>query len=1051
MRASSRWLVYFALGCSGAAALIYETAWTRQLGLLMGHSLAAASTVLAAFMLGLAAGTAIGGRIAARAGPAAALRTYAVLEILIGVLALLLPAELASLRPLLSWSYGDGAGSAFGIVRVISAVVVVTVPALAMGATLPLVVRWAVGPAMSAARDTARLYAANTFGAAAGAIASGFVLLPAFGTQHTTWLAVAMNAAAAVIAWRISRTSPVRESPSRAPISAGRSRTSGAGNPESLPVPVPRAGTVAAFALAISGASSLILQVSWTRLLALVVGPTTYAFSAMVATFIAGIAFGSLAGGWLGRRGPAPGALAVSMLLSGSAALAAAAWVPQSSLIVANAVSGLDSSFARVMWLQSMLIAAAMLPMTLGFGAAFPLAVGLVVRDERPVAADVAAVYIANTLGAIAGALAGGFLLIPRLGLEGAVRTAALLVMGGAVVVVMAAGARKRRTAVILVAVSTAVVIWITPPWDRALLSSGAYKYAPYLPAEHRDTLLRAGTLLYYREGAASTVSVRRLAGAVSLAIDGKIDASNAGDMLTQRLLAHVPLLLHPNPRRVAIIGLGSGVTLGSALTHPIERVDTIEISREVIEASHQFDSENGWALKDARSKLIVGDGRSHMMLGRNVYDVVISEPSNPWIAGVAGLFTREMFGAIRNRLAPDGIVCQWAHAYDMSSADLRSIVATFIDVFPYAMLWPIGEGDVLLVGSQQAIQPRLGLMRRGWQRPGVSANLAGVRVTGPDVLLSLAAADQASLRVFAAGAPIQQDDRLALEFTGPRSIFGRAPDDGAAALRTFVERTAPPDPVRESAAHRRDRGVMLLGAEAFDSAAAELLAAVELDPTDSKAIDALIRAAGPAGKVEDAERRLRTAMVRGAGHGAAAIGVSRILASRGEFEEAAAVIRPFVEATTDAALLEQLASVYADAGDPNRLTSVVAGLRSIAPADEPAAYFAAVLQLMTGKPRDALETIGQVRNRSTIRARDLTLEGTAYAAIGRKDDARRAFASAIAADPRDVTGYENLATFEVDSGNDRAASALFAEALILDPASKVAREGLAAALRRRR
>ena len=1046
MHASRRWLVYFALGCSGMAALIYETAWTRQLGLLMGHNVAAASTVLAAFMLGLAAGTAAGGRMARRAAPAAALRTYAVLEILVGVLALLLPAELASLRPLLSWAYGDGAGSAFGIVRLISAVVVVTVPALAMGATLPLVVRWAVGPATSAARDTARLYAANTFGAAAGAVVSGFVLLPALGTQRTTWIATAMNAAAAAIAWRISRTPPVHASLSAAPAGASRARTSGACNA----VPLPRARAVAAFALAISGASSLILQIAWTRLLALVVGPTTYAFSAMVATFIAGIAFGSLAGGWLGRRGPAPGALAVSMLISGSAALAAAAWVPQSSLIVANAVSGLDSSFARVMWLQSLLIGAAMLPMTVGFGAAFPLAVGLVVHDERPIASDVAAVYIANTLGAIVGALAGGFLLIPRLGLEGSVRTAALLVTGGAVVVVMAAGAGKRR-AVILLAAAVALVMWVAPSWDRALLSSGAYKYAPYLPADHRAALLRAGTLLYYREGAASTVSVRRLAGAVSLAIDGKIDASNAGDMLTQRLLAHVPLLLHPSPRRVAIIGLGSGVTLGSALTHPIERADTIEISREVIEASHHFDSENGRALGDSRSKLIVGDGRSHMMLGRSMYDVVISEPSNPWIAGVAGLFTREMFEAIRQRLAPDGIVCQWAHAYDMSSADLRSIVATFIDVFPYAMLWPIGDSDVLLVGSQQAIQPRLAQMRTGWRRPGVSTDLAGVRVTGPDVLLSLAAADQAGLRVFAAGAPIQRDDRLALEFSGPRSIFGRNTDDGAADLRAFVGRTAPPSPVHESAALRRDRGVMFLGAEAFEPAATELLAAIELDPTDSETTDALIRAAGPAGKVEDVERRLRTAMARSAGDGSAAIGVSRILASRGEFEEAAAVIRPFAEATRDTALLGQLASVYADAGDPNRLSAVLAGLQSIAPAEEPTAYFAAVLQLMTGKPHDALETIGQIRNRGAVRARDLTLEGTAYAALGRRDDARRAFASAIAADPRDVTGYENLATFEAESGNDRAAAAYFAEALILDPASRVAREGLAAALRRQR
>ena len=162
-------------------------------------------------------------------------------------------------------------------------------------------------------------------------------------------------------------------------------------------------------------------------------------------------------------------------------------------------------------------------------------------------------------------------------------------------------------------------------------------------------------------------------------------------------------------------------------------------------------------------------------------------------------------------------------------------------------------------------------------------------------------------------------------------------------------------------------------------------------------------------------------------------------------------MIRPFAEATRNAAPLGQLASVYADAGDPNRLSAVVAGLRSIAPAEEPTRYFAAALQLKTGKPHDALGTIGEIRNRGVVRARDLTLEGTAYAAIGRRDDARRSFASAIAADPRDVTGYENLATFEAESGNDRAAAALFAEALILDPGSMVAREGLAAALRRQR
>ena len=1035
-----RFILGTALALSGAAALIYETAWTRQLGLLMGHTAAATSSVLAAFMLGLAAGAAVGGRVAARVTPAAALRTYAGLEIVIGVLALLLPVELAGLRPLLAWAYGDGVGAAFGVVRFILALTVVTLPAAAMGATLPLVVRWAVGPAAAAARTTARLYAWNAFGATAGAIAAGFILLPALGLRSTTLIAAALNVIAAAMAWRISGAHAA---------AVGGPASSAGGQ-----VLRTRARAVAASALAISGATSLILQVVWTRLLALVVGPTTYAFSAMVATFIVGIALGSLAGGWLGRRGPAPGWLAMSMLTSGVAAVMAAASAPQLALFVANAVAGTASSFASVMWLQSLLVAATMLPMTLALGAAFPLGVGLVVGDDRPIATDVAAVYTANTLGAIVGALAGGFVLIPRLGLQGSVRAAAVLVMLGAITVVLTTMVGGRRTPIVLAAAAATLVMWVTPSWDVALLSSGAYKYAPYLHADHRDVLLRAGSLLYYREGAASTVSVRRVAGSVSLAIDGKIDASNAGDMLTQRLLAHLPLLLHPDPRRVAIIGHGSGVTLGSALTHPIERVDTIEISREVIEASQHFARENRQGLADARSRLIVGDGRSHMMLGRTAYDVVISEPSNPWIAGIAGLFTREMFDAIRSRLAPGGLVCQWAHAYDMSDADLRSIVATFIDVFPHAMLWSVGGSDVLLVGSEQSIESRLPLMRSAWRRPGVSADLATVRVNGPDVLLSFAAADARGLRAFAAGEAIQRDDRLALEFSGPRSIFGRSADTGVDAIRALAAQEPAAGlalEVGSSVTLSRDRGLMLFGAEAFEPAVPELLAAVGHDPSDSETIDALIRAAATVGKIEEAERHLRAAASRGAGSNAAVIGISRILASRGQYEEAAAVIRRFAEPAADAAVLEQVASVYADAGDPVRLSVAVAELRSVAPAEEPAIYFSAALELMTGRPYEALRIVGTLRDRGARRARDLTVEAAAYAALGRKDQARQAFAAAIAVDPRDITGYENLATFETESGNDRAAAALFAEALILDRTSRVAREGLAAVLRRMR
>src|SRR6185503_16163808 len=181
----------------------------------------------------------------------------------------------------------------------------------------------------------------------------------------------------------------------------------------------------------------------------------------------------------------------------------------------------------------------------------------------------------------------------------------------------------------------------------------------------------------------------------------GKVDASNGGDMLTQRLLGLLPILLHGHARDICIIGLGSGVTVGSALAPgTVRRADVVEISPEVVEASRFFDRESGSALTRPGVRLIVGDGRSHLLLTPQRYDVIVSEPSNPWMSGVAALFTREFFEAARSRLNPDGLICQWAHTYDISPQDLQSIVATFASVFPQGTMWLVGEGDLLLVGA---------------------------------------------------------------------------------------------------------------------------------------------------------------------------------------------------------------------------------------------------------------------------------------------------------------------------------------------------------------
>jgi spermidine synthase len=1049
-------MLYLAFAASGAAALIYETTWTRLLTLFMGHTVAAASTVLAAFMGGLAIGAAIAGRVATGLRREEALRAYAAIEIIIAIFAIALPWELGVLQPVVAAAYDNGNGGAvFGVVRLVCALAVVTLPAIAMGATLPLAIRWHAGSAALAGRDTGMLYAANTLGAAIGAVLSGFVLLPALGMRVTTFVGVALNVMSAGIGWWLaSRATP----PVRSAVAAGREQPDShkpkrakASLRRGVSAVPPSAPRIAALALALSGCVSLILQIAWTRILALVVGPTTFAFSAMVATFIAGIAIGAAAGGAMSKRARSPWWLAASLLLSGVAAVIAAWWAPQVPLIVAEAVAAPDASFGNVVRLQSLLIAALMMPMTIAFGAAFPLAVGLSARVDESVPRDVAMIYTANTIGAIAGALAGGFVLVPVLGLQNTVRLAAGLAVAGFAFVSVAHAGRRRESVLAIAAAIVAVVgLALIPRWDPELLSSGAYKYAPYLQGPHRDALLRAGTLLYYEEGAAGTVAVRRLTGSISLSIDGKVDASNAGDMLTQRLLAHVPLLLHPNPARVAVIGLGSGVTLGSALSHPIEHADMLEISPEVVEASDFFLRENHGAIKDPRSRLIVGDGRSHLALGNERYDVIISEPSNPWMAGVAALFTREFFEAAKTRLGPGGLLCQWAHTYDISDADLRSIVATFTDAFPHASLWLVGEGDILLIGSPDPIEPRLEGVRQRWTRPGVAIDLGAVDVPNAETILTLFTASGDRLRSYAGDAPLQTDDRMSLEFSGPQSIYGRSTADNAMTLRALAHDGALPAVVREA---RRapgiaaSRGLMLLRAEAFHSAFDALVRALEHTPADQAALDGLLRAGAAAQRLSEAEAVLRRITAADPRNVVAAVALSRLIAGRGDYPAAAEPLRPLFDGQPDVRAMDQLASLFADAGDGPRLAAIVADLQRAAPDSDSTLYYSASLQFMTGHPEEAIQMAERLRARNRAHARALNLLGAAYATLDRRDEARRAFEASIAADPRDPTAYSNLGALELEAGRSEAAAELFAEALTLDPSSAAAQEGLSRAV----
>jgi len=1081
---------------SGAAALVYEVTWTRMLTLQLGHTVAAASTVLAAFMGGLALGAWIAGQ-----RRFTTLRTYALLEITVAVAALALPIALSASAPALAWAYADGGAPArFTLVRVAISLALLVVPAAAMGATFPIAADWYA----RSAPDAGALYAVNTAGAAAGAIAAGFFLIPAVGLRATTGVGVLLNLIAAAGAWWLashSRSEETAESAKTAETDLSKQKKPKPGSEASLrtprsqrflPIVSPGSPVLACAAVGLSGFVALIYEVAWTRLLALVIGPTTYAFATMAAAFISGLAIGSAVGTAVARRVHEPAVWLSAMLVTSAIAASGAAWMTATRmpLIVAGQVADPGAAFSQVVVTQAFGTALLLLPMTLALGATFPLALAVAGGAPSGIARDASRVYTANTIGAIAGALAGGFALVPALGLRLTFQTAGVVgALGGAACLAAAFRARATTTktpgddqrsaarnkrpaangprgaagepqtpAIVLpaaVGLISLAIILLLPRWDQELLASGAYKYAPYLGTENVETVLRAGTLEYYKEGAAATVSVRLLTGTTSLAIDGKVDASNAGDMLTQRMLGLLPVLIHGKARDVCIIGLGSGVTLASALSSgSIEHADLVEISPEVVEASHFFDRENAGALANPAVRLIVGDGRSHLLLTPRRYDVIVSEPSNPWMAGVASLFTKEFFEAARERLKPEGLLCQWAHTYDIGAEDLRSIVATFASVFPQGTLWMVGGGDLLLIGARDGdIGPRLHAIDRASLAGTVASTLVDVGITkgtAPFALLSQYAGGPAELKRYGGGALIQTDDRTQLEYSAPRGIYGRSREDNAAAIRALG--AVQPPAVRDAFARATDadwtsRGQMDLKSQAFASAYDAFGRAVALNSRNAAALSGLSDAAGGAGRLDEERQRLREIAGREPGNAFVLIELSRLLAVTGDVPGALnAASEALRAAPAEPRAAEQLASVLADAGDGDRLAPLADEMIARFPDLLEAHYYQATAQFLRGQPRDAVASARKVVAARPDHARAQSLLGTACAAVGERECALAAFGAAIRDNPRDPSGYLNAGMLTLQTGNTAAAIDYFASALTIDPSSKQARDGLAQA-----
>ncbi len=470
--------------------------------------------------------------------------------------------------------------------------------------------------------------------------------------------------------------------------------------------------------------------------------------------------------------------------------------------------------------------------------------------------------------------------------------------------------------------------------------------------------------------------------------------------------------------------------------------------------------------MSDPRTNLIVGDGRSHLLLTNQQYDVIVSEPSNPWIAGVAALFTREFFEGARARLAPGGILCQWANAYNISDPDLRSIIATFISVFPHGTVWLVGGDDVLMMASDGPLDERLERLRGSWSRPGVAADLALVSVMEPFSVWSLYAGGPAELQRYAAGAALLTDDTMRLEFSAPRELHNRNAGENGATLLALLPPDGGPAVIQQArssagATQWRNRGAMMAKSDVHARAYDDYRRALELDATDAGALDGFVRTAVLTTRAAEALTALRTLSDRGAdavahaGEGSdlspggarvrMAIAISKLQAGSGAAESAVETARQALrEAPGDTGALEQLATLFADSGNTVQLDATVASLQAVAPDRAPTLYFSAVAAFLHGNPEEAVRLAERAVAADASYAPTYDLVGAAYTRLERVDAARRAFERSLTFDAHDSTAYTNLGLLELAAGNQAAARRFFAEALWLTPDSATARQGLA-------
>ena len=749
---------------SGSAALIYEIVWFQMLGLVIGSSAISLGVLLGTFMGGMCLGClALPRLISARRHP---LRVYALIEFSIGVIGV----AVVWYMPYVDEVYiAVARGGSFGIVlRAVVSGICLLPPTVLMGATLPAIARY-VKSTPTGISWLGFFYGGNIAGAVFGCLFAGFYLLRFYDNATASYVAAAINVGTALVSLALSMFAP-HMAPSTAETLAPVER-------------VPGAWSIY-LAIGLSGATALAAEVVWTRLLSLLLGGTVYTFSIILAVFLIGLGIGSSIGSFLARTSNQPKVALgwCQFLLAG--AIAWTAFVMATSLPFWPINIFVKTNQWHVFQLDLMRCLWAIFPATCLWGASFPLALAAVASKGSDPGRLVARVYAANTLGAIAGALLASLVLIRLMGTQHAQKVLiATSAFAALFALIPSARFLSRPSAVdgnagttsgrifggLSVMGAVAVTVWLI--WH---VQETPWQLIAYGRSIMTQTYL--GKILYMGEGMNSSVAVTELDdGTRNFHVSGKIEASSEPqDMCLQRMLCHLPALIHPNPKSVLIVGCGAGVTSGSFLVYPsIERVVICELEPLVPQVvAEYFGKENYDVVKNPKVQIVYDDARHFVLTTNEKFDIITSDPIHPWMKGSATLYTKEYFELCKKHLNPGGVITQWVPLYESNEDVVRSEFATFFEAFPHGTVWgndKNGEGyDVVLLGQAEPTKIDVEAMQARLNQPDhkrVVGSLEDIGKGSSIRLLATFAGLASDLEKWLKGAEINHDRNLRLQY----------------------------------------------------------------------------------------------------------------------------------------------------------------------------------------------------------------------------------------------------------------------------------------------